>query len=592
MSDADLSGLIDAVYETAIKPQNYLNFARIWDGYFAGHMLDDGTWKSPEIVGTDILKQHFERALNVFERTKTQREYRASQFLDDQRFAAAVTHLDGSLIMSNSSFDRQFKLRMGQSIYDNLERLGSAKKPHEKPSNGELQRVENPTVVTRYFLPDGQETIIVIEQLRDHGFDDIDAENVLLVKCCYAEWTEIGAGILSDAFGLTKAELEVAKLLYSGLKIRQISDHRVRSLGTVQKQVKSLLAKAQVSNQSDFIRLALGLMHVVEISPLSKKSLQNNMLTDNSFKEVFVKEFKKGRQLQYAHYGHTAGDPVLFLHGHTSSASPSQSLVNAAAQEGLQIIAPCKPGVELSSPADDIFQPMAFIEECLGLLDSLNIDRIPIVGHAMSGVYAIEAAALHPDRFSAVGLFDTGIPLVHQRQFEVMPESSQRIFLAAKNTPELLYAPFAFAAAAALETEEGKDAFVRSQFLESEHDTQLLAYPEIYAAAKEAMLYFMKTPKRSVDELVYWVSDWSNIFKTVSESRPVLFVNSEKHEWLPTQHTVEFCSNLPNVNCRILSETAQLFIYERPGDFCQSLRDLIDGNIALVGSPVSGEDIP
>ncbi len=563
-----------------MKPQNYLSFAKVWDDYFAELMLDGGGLNAPDVAGTSILKQHFERALNVFEIARTQRQQTAREFLNDQKFAAAVAHLDGSLIASNAAFDRQFTLPVGQSIYDNLERLGTATtdKQGDKQGNGAktLREGANTSVAARYFLPNGAETIVVIEQLRDQAFDDIDAKNLLLVKCCYAEWTQSGARVLVEAFGLTPAELDIARQLYAGQKVRQISEQRNRSLGTVQKQVKSLLAKAQVSTQNDFIRLALGLMHVVEISPIPKVAAQANLLPDRSFKEVSVKEFKPGRRLQYAHYGRSDGDPVLFLHGHTSSASPSYSLVRAAAQEGLQIIAPCKPGVDGSSGADDAFAPMEFIEECLLLLESLNIDRIPIVGHAMSGVYAIEAAARYPDRFCAVALCDTGTPLVHAKQFEAMPEASQRIFLAAKNTPDLLYTPFAFAAGAALEAEETQDAFVRSQFQESEHDTQLLDQPAIYSAAKEAMIWFMKTAKRSVDELVYWVSDWSDAFDLVSKNRPVLFVQSERHEWLPTHHTVEFCRNLPNANFRILPKTAQLFIYEQPEAFCRALRELVD----------------
>lgn len=570
------SQLVDAIYETALNPNSYLDFARIWDHKIVEPIMADGALSSSNVVDVEELKQHFERALKIFEKTKLPRKFYAQKFLDDQKFAAAITRLDGSLLASNPAFESRFGLARGESLYKHTEELVPSLRRNKATGSALWQSPTDTTIAARYFLPNERECIVIVEKLDGHGFVDIEFDSILLVKSCHAEWTNSGANILAKSFGLTSAEMEIARELYEGQRSNEIASSRGRAIGTVQKQIKSLLNKAQVNSQSEFISLVIGLMHVVDVTPEFDIRTSEENLQGESFKNVALKKMGRGRLLQFAHYGHMTGDPVLFLHSHTSSAIPTDPLVQAATAERLQIIAPCKPGVGQSSPAGNEFEPMAYIEECLRLLDSLGIDRIPIAGHAMSGVYAIEAAARYPERFSAVGLFDTGIPMTQDKQFQEMSEQSRRIFLTAKKTPELLYAPFAFAADAGTKSEEGKDIFVRAQFGESEYYTTLLAQPHIYSAARHAMLNFMRTPHRSVDEIIYWASDWTEAFRKTVSKMPVIFVQSELHKWLAYQRVVDFSKTEPAAYCTILSGTGELFIYDRPDVFYRSLRKLCD----------------
>lgn len=568
------SQLVDAIYETALNPTNYLDFAEIWDRKIVDPMMADGALSSSGVIGVEDLTQHFERALKIFEKTKLPRKFYAQKFLDDQKFAAAIARPDGSILASNMAFEKRFGLAVGESFYDEAEELVPTLQRNAVAGSEPWQSPASTTIAARYFLPSGRESIVIVEKLDDHSFVDIEFDSVLFVKSCHAEWTDSGASILGKSFGFTKAEMEIARQLYEGRRTSEIAVSRERAIGTIRKQIKSLLGKSQVNSQSEFISLVIGLMHVVDVTPEFDTRVTESNLQGERFKNVGVKTTAGGRDLEYAHYGHMGGDPVLFLHSHTSSAIPTAPLVQAAAAEKLQIIAPCKPGVGRSSSAGGEFSPMTYIEECLQLLDSLGIDRIAIAGHAMSGVYAIEAAARYPGRFSAVGLFDTGVPMTHEQQFQEMSEQSRRIFLTAKKTPELLYAPFAFAADAGTKSEQGKDAFVRAQFGESEYYTKLLKQPHVYSAARHAMLNFMQTAHRSVSEIIYWTSDWTEAFEETVSKVPVLFVQSEFHKWLSYERVIEFSKPVPAAYCSILSGTGELFIYDRPEVFYRSLRKL------------------
>jgi len=570
------SQLVDAIYETALNPNSYLDFAKIWDRKVVEPTMADGGFSSSDGAQVAELKQHFERALKIFEKTKLQRKSNAQNFLNAQKFAAAITRLDGSLLASNAAFGSRFGLAAGESLYDNAEELVPSLHWNKAANAPIWQSPTDTTTAARYFLPDGRERFIVVEKLDDHGFVDVELNSILFIKSCHAEWTKSGAKILAKSFGFTNAEMEIARELYEGQKSSEIALSRGRAIGTVQKQIKSLLSKVQLNSQSEFIGLVIGLMHVVDVTPAFDTRPSETSVQGESFRNVGLKKTAKGRLLEFAHYGHMAGDQLLFLHSHTSSAIPTDRLVQAATNEKLQIIAPCKPGVGESTAAEDEFEPMAYIEECLQLLDSLGIDSIPIAGHGMSGVYAIEAAARFPERFTAVALFDTGTPMTQEQQFQEMSEQSRRIFLTAKKTPELLYAPFAFAAEAGTKSEEGKDAFVRAQFGESEYYTRLLQKPHVYSAARHAMLNFMRTPRRSVDEIIYWTSDWTEAYQITVSKMPVMFVQSELHKWLAYQRVRDFSKREPAAHCSVLSGTGELYMYDRPEVFYRSLRKLCD----------------
>ncbi len=572
--DIAYSQLVDAIYETALQPSNYLKFAEIWDDQIVDPILADNNFSS-DIVDVEKLKLHFERALKVFEKTKLKHENLVQNFLDQQKFAAAVAHLDGSLIAGNVAFTDRFGLEIGQSFYHHAEKLTPSSSSGGQNDLAHWNDPAEPIVAARYFLPDGKETIVIVEKLIEHQFEEIDTESLLFIKSCHAEWMESGANIFKQSFGFTEAEMAIAKSLYKGQRSGEIAAERNRATATVQKQIKSLLSKAQVASQSEFISLAIGLMHVVDVAPTFLDDGVERNFHRESFKNVEIKNLRNDRSLQFAHYGHSNGDPILFLHAHTSSAVPTEAIFNAATAENLQIVAPCKPGAGQSSPDNGKFEPMEFVEECLRLLDHLRIERAALAGHAMSGVYAIKAAERFPDRFSAVGLLDTGIPMTLQEQFEDMPEASRRIFLAAKNTPDLLYAPFAFAAASATKDTEGQRAFMKNQFAESPNCTALLKLPHIYQPASKAMLDYMNTPRRSVDELIYWVSDWTGSFRSVAERMPILFVQSELHEWLNYQRTIDFCVQNAAAHCAAIDGTGELLTFDRPKAFCRTLATLV-----------------
>jgi len=62
---------------------------------------------------------------------------------------------------------------------------------------------------------------------------------------------------LQQAFGLTDAELALVDAIAEGLTNAQIAERRDRSVGTINAQVKSILAKTDCHTRTQFVRLMM-----------------------------------------------------------------------------------------------------------------------------------------------------------------------------------------------------------------------------------------------------------------------------------------------------------------------------------------------
>lgn len=114
--------------------------------------------------------------------------------------------------------------------------------------------------------------------------------------------------------------------------------------------------------------------------------------------EVFFREF-----------GPADGPVVVAIHGITASHLAWLEL--AAAAPELRIIAPDLRGRGASSELPGPWAMERHAVDVIAILDSLGIDRAPIVGHSMGAMVANVAANRHSDRVSDVLLVDGGLTL-------------------------------------------------------------------------------------------------------------------------------------------------------------------------------------
>jgi pimeloyl-ACP methyl ester carboxylesterase len=111
-------------------------------------------------------------------------------------------------------------------------------------------------------------------------------------------------------------------------------------------------------------------------------------------------------------YGAADGSPVLTFHGVPSCGAGFEWAASPAAERGLRILAPDRPGVGLSSRRAR-WTVREYPAMVAALADALGIERFAVWGYSGGGPYAVAAAALLGDRVTrtavCAGMGEVGV---------------------------------------------------------------------------------------------------------------------------------------------------------------------------------------
>lgn len=118
-----------------------------------------------------------------------------------------------------------------------------------------------------------------------------------------------------------------------------------------------------------------------------------------------------GRGLCYAEYGALTGVPVLFCHGAPGSRrSVFADMAEAAAQRGIRLIVPDRPGHGRSDPLAGR-SVGDWTNDVLALTSALGIDRFRLIGFSMGSLYALACAQALPSQVERVAVVSTLAPM-------------------------------------------------------------------------------------------------------------------------------------------------------------------------------------
>ena len=95
------------------------------------------------------------------------------------------------------------------------------------------------------------------------------------------------------------------------------------------------------------------------------------------------------------------GTPVLVLHGFPDAPIGMSPLVDRLVRAGYRAIVPSLPGYAPSEPVAQ-YQSAAVAGDMIAVLDALELERVPVVGHDWGGCVALDLGANHADRVSRV----------------------------------------------------------------------------------------------------------------------------------------------------------------------------------------------
>ena len=206
--------------------------------------------------------------------------------------------------------------------------------------------------------------------------------------------SSLATQILTQKFGFTNSEADVAKAFLDGVSLREIAGLRKRSYTTIRNQFQCVLDKSGCDSQTAFFRLAFSLLQ------LADRTKQGTAAASPTKTRVVSLPRPKGRVVELAICGDEMGQPLLSLpslfgHGITAEI---EALLH---ERHIFLISVMRPGFGDTSPAPqdaDLFDCTA--ADVAAILNSLEITSCPIIARASAARPFYNLLSRLPDRFT------------------------------------------------------------------------------------------------------------------------------------------------------------------------------------------------
>lgn len=149
-----------------------------------------------------------------------------------------------------------------------------------------------------------------------------------------------------------------------------------------------------------------------------------------------VLRLRDGRSLGYAEYGVPDGYPIVNAHGGLACRFDVAAGDQVAADVGVRLISPDRPGIGLSSP-----QPgratLDWARDVADLADSIGIERFSVMGWSMGGQYAAAVGHALCHRVNRVAIIAGALPLTEPGVFAQLPAMDRYLTRLSQRTPWL-----------------------------------------------------------------------------------------------------------------------------------------------------------
>jgi len=151
-----------------------------------------------------------------------------------------------------------------------------------------------------------------------------------------------------------------------------------------------------------------------------------------------------GIQLHVVQAGPKSGTPVLLLHGFPEFWYGWRKQIPVLAQAGCRVIVPDQRGYNLSDKPKGIkaYRVEALVEDVCGLIDTLEYEKVNLVGHDWGALIAWILAIKYPEQLHHLGIINVPHPAMMRRflsrDFEQMRRSLYALFFQLPWLPEMI----------------------------------------------------------------------------------------------------------------------------------------------------------
>ncbi|WP_221798684.1 alpha/beta fold hydrolase [Oceanobacter mangrovi] len=262
-----------------------------------------------------------------------------------------------------------------------------------------------------------------------------EPHHVFVLQSLECRWPESIDHALQELFDLTASERDILACLAQGMTAEQISEQRVRALGTVRQQIKTLMNKLGTHRQNQAVSLAAAIANRTQGNTLS-----HSQPGQISSRPLQLGEFvRDNRLVGWRRYGPRSGIPVLLLHGPFFGAGDFEHDRELAHQHNFCVWIPERPGYGRTQPAGRDIDPLENqLQDCLELMQRENIEQAFLLSHESGLIPALALAERAPQRFHGLLAVSPSGHFKPNVNLEAIPRQQRMLLWAARHAHWML----------------------------------------------------------------------------------------------------------------------------------------------------------
>lgn len=410
-----------------------------------------------------------------------------------------------------------------------------------------------------------------------------DAPAFAVVVTSELHWPDTLAATLRDVFALTPAEIEILRALTEARSLREIADLRGRSIETVRAQIKAILSKTETTSQTELLRLTLTILEVVPASAdmalrpgamsaaltrgqppaLSHRSSRGTeTLAERPFHNLMRPD---GRRVEYLMLGDPDGSPILFTHGSLGLCRWPAALERQAAEAGICIVVPLRPGYGGSTPLPEgADRCREVVHDMVALIDRLGVASAAILALDIDVHYIAHLHRLFPGRVKALIAVGAAMPLTHHLQYERMGRWHLFSRAGARYTPAPY--PFMVQTGFAMMRRLGRQAWFRRIYAQSPSDSALADRPEVFDAIDVGMDV---TLSEGIDAAAAYTAEiitserpWRDEIEAMKGKVPIHFLYGDDDLQIVPATRLELAEDYPWIRFHKVPNAGQMLLFQ------------------------------
>lgn len=438
MGNTDTLDLVAAIYAATLPREDFNRmFDRLDELLFPDGEGGESGGKPDGRLDARALA-HIETALGIQERLGRART-------DDQMNAAILESVPNpsylvrrsELVVAANAMALARYGRMPTMLRDLVVDPGVRRKVRDFIVSGDSRRL---FAVAGHADPDSDSQTSVLVKRVDPALLKGSDEPCFLLSVVDFGFGDAAVELFRGAYGLTQAEVHVAVLLASGLRLPDIAIERRVSVDTLRTQIKVIKYKTGVRDIPALVRLLCG-FSAGALAPTARPFATSPARpVSGPLKLRQQITLPDGRRLQYVEQGAHDGEPVLMFHNLPYGVELPDAAIHQAHRDRLRFIAPFRPGfggsdMVAAASGDELLDKAA--TDARELLAHLGIARAVVVSHSTSAAFALRFARLFPDRVAR--LIGVGrAPIWRDAWAKETPQRQRFMLRMAKHVPQML----------------------------------------------------------------------------------------------------------------------------------------------------------